>query len=84
LPARPPFTLAARAGLPPALLEAACARCAASDGLCALETEVPENVRFYEGHAFCVIRTEMIEPLGVRVWILARYLDKLSAHQHDP
>lgn len=71
-------------GVGGALLEAACARCAASDGLCALETEAPENVRFYERHAFCVIRTETIEPLGVHVWILARHLDKLSAHQQDP
>jgi ribosomal protein S18 acetylase RimI-like enzyme len=73
-----------RQGVGGALLEAACARCAASGGLCALETEVPENVRFYEGHGFRVIRTETIEPIGVRAWILARYLDKLSAHQHDP
>lgn len=71
-------------GVGGALLEAACARCAASDGLCALETEVPEYVRFYERHAFRVIRTQTLEPLGVRVWILARYLDQLSASQHDP
>ena len=59
-----------RRGLGRALIRALCARADADGAFSYLETDRPENVAFYEGAGFSVVRESRC--LGVRIWHMRR------------